>query len=101
MKLRLAVEDVVVEDNPAAGRFEARLNGQVIGFAEYRRTGNAIAYPHTVVLPAYEGQGVGGKLVHAALEQARAENAQVVPLCSFVDAYIRRHREYQPLVKKD
>lgn len=99
--MKINLEDVIVEDNPAECRFEAWLNGQMIGFASYQRSGTVITYPHTVVATAYEGNGVGGKLVQAALEQARAENAQVVPLCSFVDAYIRRHREYQLLLKKD
>jgi len=36
--------------------------------------------------------------VKFALEAAREQGKQVVPLCPFVAAYIKRHPEYQPLV---
>ena len=45
-----------------------------------------------------EGKGVAGKLIKTALDAARVEHYQVVPLCPFVAAYIRRHPEYQDLV---
>ena len=37
-------------------------------------------------------------LARHALEAARADGLEVVPRCSYVAAYIRRHREYLPLV---
>lgn len=46
----------------------------------------------------YDGQGVADRLVHVALEAAKAEGAKVVPLCLFVKVYIQRHKEYEPLV---
>jgi predicted GNAT family acetyltransferase len=37
-------------------------------------------------------------LARSALETARADGVEVVPLCTYVAAYIRRHHEYLPLV---
>jgi hypothetical protein len=37
-------------------------------------------------------------MARAALEAARADGLEVVPLCPYVAAYIRRHQEYLPLV---
>ncbi len=45
-----------------------------------------------------EGKGVASKLIKTALDAAQEEHYQVVPLCPFVSAYIRRHPEYQDLV---
>jgi predicted GNAT family acetyltransferase len=93
-----AVPEVI--DNPAAGRFEVRLNGEV-AFAEYRQKDGYILFPHTVVPPAFEGKGVGGALVRHALAVAREQGQKIMPACSFFAAYIARHPEYQDLVHPD
>lgn len=89
---------ITVNDNPAENRFEAQV-GQYLAIAQYRRQGHDIIFTHTEVPEELEGQGVGGKLVRTALDTARAQNLEVVPLCPFVAGYIRRHQEYLDLVK--
>lgn len=91
--------DVLVTDNRAVSRFEARI-GDDVAFAEYRRDGDTIFINHTEVPPSLERKGIGSALAHAALEQARAERIRVVPLCPFFAAYIKRHPEYADLVKR-
>jgi predicted GNAT family acetyltransferase len=44
-----------------------------------------------------EGNGIGSLIVRAGLDYAREQSYKVVPLCSFVAAYIRRHTEYADL----
>jgi predicted GNAT family acetyltransferase len=56
-------------------------------------------FDHTVVPPQLRGQGVAGKLASAALEHARKNDWRVVPDCSYIDTYIRRHPEYADLVQ--
>jgi predicted GNAT family acetyltransferase len=53
---------------------------------------------HTEVDRACEGRGFGSKLVEELLVDAGRQNLQVVPLCSFVRAYIRRHPEHESLL---
>ena len=86
-----------VVDNPDAGRFELTEDGET-AVADYMRDGDTITFTHTIVPPALEGQGVGSRLVKAALDDARAKGLRVVPQCSFVAAYIDRHPEYRDLV---
>ena len=79
--------------NEAASRFELAL-GDELGVLEYRRNGGAIVFTHTGVPPAYEGCGYGGQLARAGLDYARDAGLKVVPVCSFIAAYIRRNPEY-------
>ena len=71
----------------------------MLGFAEYRPAGQALMFSHTEIDPAHEGQGLGSRLVRGALDDARAQGREVVPMCPFVASYIREHREYVDLVQ--
>ncbi len=55
-------------------------------------------FTHTVIDPAFEGQGMGSRLVKAALDDVRQRGERVVPQCAFVADYIRRHPAYADLV---
>ncbi|MBM7773413.1 putative GNAT family acetyltransferase [Actinokineospora baliensis] len=88
---------VEVVDVAERGRFEARVDGRVAGFAEYLRGADLVVYPHTEVDSAFEGQGVGGVLARAALEDARARGLAVLATCPFIAAWMRRHPEYLDL----
>ncbi|HET7312715.1 MAG TPA: GNAT family N-acetyltransferase [Mycobacteriales bacterium] len=80
-------------------RFEIVVDGKVAGFAEYHDRGNRRTFVHTVIDDAYEGQGLGSQLARSALDDARADGRDVVPVCEFVRGYIARHRdEYLDLV---
>jgi predicted GNAT family acetyltransferase len=48
-----------------------------------------------------EGKGIASRLVKGALDDARRQGLKVVPLCSFVAAYIDRHPEEQDLLASD
>ena len=87
-----------VIDNPAAHRYEIVTGGEVAGFVQYRSRPGLIAFIHTEVDGRMEGRGLGGTLVAAALDDARAKGLAVLPFCPFVNAYVERHPEYQDLV---
>jgi uncharacterized protein len=87
-----------VADNPDRSRFEIFEGAHVAGFAAYQRGPGEITFTHTEVEPAYEGQGMAGDLVRAALDQVRAEGLRVVPRCPYVKKWISRHPDYQDLV---
>lgn len=80
-----------IRDLPEEGRFEISMNGRRAGFTEYRRPAGAYAFTHTEIDPEFEGKGLGGALIRAALAQVRAEGAAVLPFCPFVRDYIERH----------
>lgn len=89
---------VTVAEAPEAERYELRVDGELAGFAEYRGREAVRAFTHTEVAEAFEGRGLAGRLVGAALEDARARGLQVVPICPFVASYLERHPEHLDLV---
>ncbi|NEA41319.1 GNAT family N-acetyltransferase [Streptomyces sp. SID11385] len=87
-----------VRDCPEADRYEARVGGEVAGFAQYIRTKGLVAFVHTVVDPAFEGRGVGSALVRTSLDEARAAGVSVLAVCPFYSGWIARHPDYQDLL---
>ncbi|MEV4073569.1 GNAT family N-acetyltransferase [Nonomuraea fuscirosea] len=87
-----------IVDNTTENRFEILLDGKVAGFADYRLLPTKVVFTHTEVLPAYEGQGLAGKLVGQALQTSADTGLRVVPLCPYVAQYIERHPEFKDLV---
>ena len=84
---------MTVRHNAAARRYELDTdNGLAI--AVYREQGDHMIFTHTEVPPADEGKGFASRLVGAALADARKRGFKIVPACSYVVAYVRRHPEY-------
>jgi len=86
-----------VRHHPASNRFEAELENRTC-VLEYQRESGRIVFTHTYVPPELRGRGIAEKLVQAGLALARAEQLRVVPACSYVAAYIKRHTEYEDLL---
>lgn len=88
-----------VGDNPGQSRYEVRLDGDLVGFAEYERSGSLVTFTHTEVSPLVGGRGVGSALVRGALDDVRAAgDLRVVPRCPFVRGWIASHEDYADLV---
>ena len=87
-----------VVHRPEVGRYDIKVGDRVIGHATYERRGDTLVVFHTEVDPACEGRGFGSRLVRGLLEDAARDGLHVVPLCSFVSAYIRRHPEHESLL---
>lgn len=87
-----------VYHNERESRFEIRLGTEIAELTYARQGEKVLVLFHTGVPPAWEGRGIGARLVKAALEYARQNGYSIIPLCSFVAAYLRRHPEYQDLV---
>lgn len=87
----------IVEHLPARGRFQARVDGHLC-VADYRLVGREMQMIHTEVAPDLQGRGIAAALVEAALAHARSHGYKVVPLCSYVRTYMRRHPMTQDLL---
>ncbi|SBV51748.1 hypothetical protein XBLMG947_2538 [Xanthomonas bromi] len=78
-------------------RFSVDTDGHRAELA-YRREGEIMTITHTQVPDAIGGRGVAAVLVQAALEYARQNGLKVAPACSYADAYLRRHPQFQDLL---
>jgi predicted GNAT family acetyltransferase len=88
-----------VRDAPDRRRYEVYDGtGALAGFTTYATRPGKIIFVHTEIDPAFEGHGLGRTLVKGELDDARARGLRVVPLCSFVAAYVERHPEYDEIV---
>ena len=94
-------DEVSVTDHPEKSRFEAFLDGQRMGQANYRLTNTTITFTHTEVDDAAEGKGVGSAIARTVLDSARERGLRVVPQCQFIAHYISRHPDYLDLVDED
>ncbi len=93
-----APEPPEFRDDPDAGRLEIRVDGRRAGYTAYRRGDGQITFTHTEIEPEFEGRGLGGALVREALDRARRDGVEVIPVCPFVREYIERHPADQDLV---
>jgi len=89
---------IEVTDNPDESRYEIRVDGEPAGFSQYRQRPGGLAFVHTEIDDRFEGQGLGGRLVSFALDDARKRGLAVLPFCLFVKGYIERHPEHLDLV---
>ena len=86
-----------VTNNQGLNRFEVALP-EGTGFLRYRIDGNTMQLLYVEVPPEARGHGVAAELSHTALEFARERGFKVIPICSYVAAYLRRHPEYAPMM---
>ena len=88
--------NVTVTHNEARQRFEATVEGHLC-VCDYQMRGNVMWMTHTGVPAAVGGRGIAAELVRVALAWADGRGHRVMPSCSYVDVYMRRHPETQRL----
>ncbi|HVT22513.1 MAG TPA: GNAT family N-acetyltransferase [Mycobacteriales bacterium] len=91
-------EQVEVALNAKADRFEISVDGVASGHVRFHDLDGVRIFTHTEIDSKFEGRGLGGRLVGAALDQTRAAGLRVEPECPFVRRFIERNEEYADLV---
>jgi predicted GNAT family acetyltransferase len=91
--------DYNISNNTAANRFELTIDGRT-AMVTYKLFDGGISFLHTEVPVEFEGKGIASAMAKYVLENAKANNLKVLPLCPFIKTYIDRHQEYQSLVVK-
>jgi hypothetical protein len=88
-----------IRHNASLQRFDIEVDNQV-AFLSYQHDRGRVILDHTFVPETLRGRGLAGVLAQAALEAARAEGWRIVPQCSFVASYLRRHPQFADLVDR-
>lgn len=91
-------EKLEVIHNPTESRFEIRLDSQLAKL-DYVEDGDSIVMTHVGVPMEFRGHGIAAIITKAGLDYAKAKSLRVIPMCSYVAAYLRRNPQYIELTR--
>ena len=91
----------MISDNASRHQYELLQDGHVAAHIVYRMHGTGtIELVHTEVEPAYEGKGLASQVAKFALDDARSRGLKVIPTCSYVAGWIKKHPGYEDLIAR-
>lgn len=90
------MNDASISHSRVRNRFETEVDGHQ-AYVEYVLDDGTMIIVHTIVPDAIGGRGIAGQLVRAALDHAQAEGLKVSPQCTYAEAWMRRHPQYDAL----
>jgi len=82
------------------GAFFLERDGERLATTTYTVAGSRVIIDHTDVDDRLRGTGTGRKLVEAAVEWARKEKAQLMPLCPFAKSVFDKTPAYGDVLAK-
>ena len=70
-----------------------------VGEMTYQRPASQrMIIDHTRVFDGFEGRGIARQMVLAAVDFARSNNRQIIPICSYARALLTRTDEYKDIL---
>jgi len=93
----MILDGTPLTDNEDDNRFEVSIDGAV-AFINYLKRDNVYYLIHTEVPQSLQGRGIAGALVEKALKYLEADGFKMMPYCPYVQAYLKRHTEWNRLV---
>lgn len=92
--------DPKVVHNATAHRYEIWLGDERVGLADYSQMPGERHFVHTEVAPQHQRKNYAAILMREALQDVRDNSKdKVVPVCSYVVMYMKRHPETHDLLK--
>jgi uncharacterized protein len=94
------MDEIEHRRNGSRGAFVVARGGETLAEMTYSVGGAIAIIDHTDVDDRLRGTGTGARLVKAAVEWARAEKLQIMPLCPFAKSVFDKTPEYGDVLKK-
>lgn len=86
-------------DEGKKGFFQALEDEKQAGKMTYTWAGQSkFIIDHTEVDPDFKGNGVGKKMVKAAVGFAKENKLKIIPLCPFTKKIIEKNKEFQEVL---
>ena len=82
------------------GAFVWMEDGERLAVMSYTVAGSRVIIDHTDVDDRLRGKGAGKQLVKSAVEWARADKVQLMPLCPFARSVFDKTPEYSDVLAK-
>ncbi|MFD2145051.1 GNAT family N-acetyltransferase [Mucilaginibacter antarcticus] len=89
-------EDIALNNNTAIHNFEIFVDGHR-AFIDYKIKEDKYYLVHTEVPPVLEGRGVAAALVEKTFKYLEANGFKMLPYCTYIQAYLKRHAEWERL----
>lgn len=86
-----------LRDNTAAKQYEIDIDGETV-FARYAKQDGLLTILWVESPPALRGTGAAGRLMKLVAQEAKKNSWNVVPVCGYAAAWLRRSPEFRTLV---
>ena len=94
------MDEITHQPNGNRGAFVIARDGETLASLSYSRGGATVILDHTEVDGRLRGTGAGARLVKAAVEWARGEKVQLMPLCPFAKSVFDKTPDFGDVLKK-
>jgi len=85
-------------DDGAIGQYDLLVDGEDAGELTWSMRSGRRVISHTGVRHQLRGHGLAAELMKRAMDDARAEGVQVLPVCSYAVAFLRGTDAYDDVV---
>ena len=89
--------DIPLVNNKTEGNYEMIVDGRR-SFIDYVLKGNKIYLVHTEVPAEQSGDGLAAVLVEKALRDIETQGLKLVPVCAYVQYYLKKYPEWNRLL---
>jgi predicted GNAT family acetyltransferase len=90
-------EAIELINNESIHNFELVVDGYR-SFIDYKQKGDKLYLIHTEVAAELKGKGVAEALVEKALSYMETNGLKLVPLCVYIQQFLKRHPEWNRLL---
>ncbi len=87
-----------VQINKDKKRFELTADGNMATLYYEPYEPSVWSLTHTLVPDPLKGKGIGSGLVRQVLEYCKEKQIRIIPECTFVVSYIKKHPEWKELL---
>ena len=96
----MGMNNIQHERSGHRGAFFLERDGERLAQMTYTVAGTRVIIDHTDVDDRLRGTGMGRKLVDAAVQWARKENAKLMPLCPYAKSVFDKTADYADVLAK-